>query len=478
LIGAGAGLSLTAALRGTASSAQTTGTPEILTSGEYPIGLWWPPPPGETTVARYREIAAAGFNFVIGGNGVSNDASIPDALDAAAENDLRFLLTDNPGSGDGLQDIIRSTTRSTVSEAAAPSIMQRLLEQSEAQQPSSAATEPSATSPRGQIRQRVEYLLTRYGGESALAGFNLYDEPHRSMFGLLGFAKTEVTEQSDGSQLPYANIWPSHTASSALGTRTYERYLELYFSEVDPDVLSFDHYPLLAKGITSDYFYNWAVIRRFSRTYDVPSWVFIQSVGFDGSKVGLGRRRRPNEAEIFWQINVSLAYGAKGIQYFTYWTPSDPRVDFKDALVTRGGQLTSLYQYATNANEYLKVMGRELLPLTSESVVHARESRLPRGAKAFKADNWVRAVNGSPVILGRFFRDSVDDPDRYLFVANRSLAKVAETRLTLADSISRVSELDIEAEDFVEVTPTGDPPRNLSLRIGPGKAQLYRLETN
>ena len=165
------------------------------------------------------------------------------------------------------------------------------------------------------------------------------------------------------------------------------------------------------------------------------------------------------------------------IQYFTYWTPDNsPQIKFGDALVAKDGTLTPRYEYATNANEYLKVMGRELLPLTSESVVHAREGHLPRGAKAFKADNWVRAVSGSPVILGTFFRNSIDDPDRYLFVANRSLAKVAETRLTLADTITRVSGLDIEAEEFVEVTPTGDPPRNLPLRIGPGKAQLYRLE--
>ena len=103
LIGAGAGLPLIAASRGTASSAQTTGTPEILTSGEYPIGLWWPPPPEETTVARYQEIAAAGFNFVIGGNGVTNDASIPDALGAAAANDLRLLLTDARGELTGFR---------------------------------------------------------------------------------------------------------------------------------------------------------------------------------------------------------------------------------------------------------------------------------------------------------------------------------------------------------------------------------------
>ena len=89
--------------------------------------------------------------------------------------------------------------------------------------------------------------------------------------------------------------------------------------------------------ITSDYFYNWAVIREYSLKFGVPSWVFIQSVDFDGSQVGLAQRRRPTEAEILWQINVSLAYGAKGIQYFTYWTPKvepDGPIQFGEALVS------------------------------------------------------------------------------------------------------------------------------------------------
>ena len=43
---------------------------------------------------RYRQIAEAGFNFVIGGNGVSNDAENARALKAASANGLRFLLMD------------------------------------------------------------------------------------------------------------------------------------------------------------------------------------------------------------------------------------------------------------------------------------------------------------------------------------------------------------------------------------------------
>ena len=82
---------------------------------------------------------------------------------------------------------------------------------------------------------------------------------------------------------------------------------------------------------------------------------------FDGSGVGLSARRRPNESELMWQANVSLAYGAKGIQYFTYWTPdvsSDASIQFGEALVSKGGTLTPLYYSAKNVNRYLSVVGK------------------------------------------------------------------------------------------------------------------------
>src|SRR5690242_1399399 len=40
----------------------------ILAGDRFPIGLFWPPPPFQTTLQRYREIRDAGFTFVISGN--------------------------------------------------------------------------------------------------------------------------------------------------------------------------------------------------------------------------------------------------------------------------------------------------------------------------------------------------------------------------------------------------------------------------
>ena len=56
-------------------------------------------------------------------------------------------------------------------------------------------------------------------------------------------------------------------------------------------------------------------------------------------------------------------------------------MSFKNALITRDGAQTDLYDYARRANEFLRKVGGVLLPLNSASVTHFGEKRLPRGAK-------------------------------------------------------------------------------------------------
>jgi hypothetical protein len=358
-------------------------TAEILADGRFPIGLWWPLPPEMTTAARYEQIRQAGFNFVIGGNGVVNNTTNPSALRAAAANGLRFVLTDSR-----LRNLIGGSSidvsAAPTTDTETPSLMRYLLEQDGSiELPSYSAS----STRQDEVRTRIVELLNLYGDHPALAGLNLYDEPSSSLFGILGFAK-EVLKQRAPGELPYVNVLPSYVDPSTMGAQTYEGYLDRYMSTVRPPLLCFDHYPLLSGGgITNSYFYNWATIRKFALRHSVPSWVFIQSVDVDYSAAGFADWRRPNKQELLWQINVGLAYGAKGIQYFTYWTPVKPPdapVQFGRALVSASGELTPLYHHAKEVNGYLRVMGKEVLPLLSVSVVHAREERLPRGQNRSK----------------------------------------------------------------------------------------------
>lgn len=155
----------------------SAGSERSLVPGRYPVGLWWPPPPGKTNAYRYREISEAGFNFVIGGNGVTNDETNPAALDAAAECGLSFVLTDGrlqrlilnaAPEGQRAGDGVRSPMR-VLSGPDRPGALHR-----------------SAPSPGEAVRLRLLALLKRYGSHPALAGINLFDEPHRRLFGLLG----------------------------------------------------------------------------------------------------------------------------------------------------------------------------------------------------------------------------------------------------------------------------------------------------
>jgi hypothetical protein len=196
--------------------------------------------------------------------------------------------------------------------------------------------------------------------------------------------------------------------------------------------------------------------------------------------VGAGLEvRRPVEAEIFWQINVALAYGVKGIQYFTYWTPVDNAVKFRTALIKRTGERTALYDSAARANEFLRRVGGILLPLTSVSVTHFGERRLPRGAKLFRANNFVKAASGDAAIFGLFGKPN-DATERYLLVVNRSPNKAATTRLTISGTVSSVDRFDPSVETpgdpFVTQPLTGSP-RLFSASTDPGRALLYRLRT-
>ena len=110
--------------------------------------------------------------------------------------------------------------------------------------------------------------------------------------------------------------------------------------------------------------------------------------------------------------------------------------------------------------------------------MHKGVKKAKPGVQPFKADGWVRAVSGSPVILGRFFRNSVEDPDRYLLVANRSLANATEnTWLTVSDSVVEVSRFDTSTDPgtYVPVALEGTPPQSFQVDLKAGRAELYRL---
>jgi hypothetical protein len=301
-------------------------------------------------------------------------------------------------------------------------------------------------------------VLNRYREVDSFVGWSLGDEPPASRFPTLGRAFA-ISREVAPNHLLYSNLVPGTGAG-------YQSTVRTFVDTVKPPLLSFDRYPLTtAPGSEqSGYFENWSIIRSEALRAGIPSWVYIQSVQYAG-------HRFPNQAELFWQSNISLAYGCKGIQYFTYWQPDPARGEaFGPALMTADGERTALYDAAKVVNTtWLSRVGPEVKPLTSERVVHANENPLPPGAVGFTADSYLTAASGSAVVLGQL-RDTT--ARRWILVANRRFNATATATLSVHSSVTGVSRFDPETRAYVAQT---DKTR-IDVSLPAGTAALFRLD--
>ena len=438
--GLGAGvLAATTAGAGGAAAA-TSGRPAaaadadlpLVGGPDFPIGLFWPPHPFQTTLARYQEITEAGFTFLITGDYQFDEQSGNYALGMADQVGLKVLIADDPR----MQALAKFLT--VTDDRTAPSSI----------------TTSDATS-------WVQGSVGTYSAHPSFAGFNIFDEPAQSRFPTVG-ALTRIVRQVAPGLLPYSNLWPGNGPD-------YAAFLKSYIDTVRPPLISFDRYPILTDGIDIDYFDNWVIYRDASLASGLPSWTYVQSIGYNGHRV-------PTASQLAWQVNISLAYGCKGVQYFTYWTPDPARGEgFTQALMTVDGQRTPLYGAAKALNRtWLQPVGRELKPLVSESVQHANDDPLPPSAAAFTPGDHLSTASGDAAVLG-LFRSAQDDGTRFLLVANRDPDAAASVEIGLNPAgVKGVSH-------FVPATGTyrgTGRPATLDISLKAGAAELYRLSPN
>lgn len=399
-----------------------------LTGGsEFPIGIFWPPHPFESTIARYREIADAGFTFIVSGNYAGDGNIFQYQLGLARDTGLQMLISDdiqirNMSRWFGISDNPADFMTVTPAEA----------------------------------RELYTRARNAYGPFSSLAGFNHYDEPGPGWFGNLAKAISIARELAPGL-LPYINLFPSDDPA----------YYQSFVDVVKPSLVSFDRYPLLSDGREdANYFHNWVIVRNAALSADIPAWIYIQTLAYNN-------HREPTAAELLWQVNISLAYGAKGIQYFTYWTPEAARGEgFGPALITVDGKRTTRYAASkTINNKWLRQVGRQVKPLVNESVVHANENPLPNSTTGFTPTAYVRQVAGSAAVLGTFRSRDAAVKDRWVLVANRSHSASATVTLTIdRNTVASTGLFDPRSETYKE---SQHPTHTANL--DPGAAQLLRL---
>ena len=240
----------------------------------------------------------------------------------------------------------------------------------------------------------------------AVYAIYLRDEPNASLFPQLNVWSEAVKKQN---VLPYINLFPDYASPAQLGSTDYAAHLDQYVETCNPPYISYDNYSLFEGGrLDEDRFYgNMESVRKKSLQAGIPFWnVVLANAHFNYAE--------PSDATLGIQVYSTLAYGGRGIGYFTYYAPQIG--NYRLAPIDRFGYRTKTWGMMRNVNLQIHSLVPVFCTLKSVNVFHT--GKIPRGCQDVESAKLVKSVGGGSWLVGEFV-----DPDGkpYALVVNKNV---------------------------------------------------------
>lgn len=270
---------------------------------------------------------------------------------------------------------------------------------------------------------------------SALGGLIVKDEPNEKQFSRITQSKQILRELFGKKYLYHSNLYPNYATNTQLYggddypvDYSYEKYVENYCKTYSPQILSYDFYPVHTTYISPDYYVNMSVIREYAAKYEIPFWTYIQCSSFRKNiKV-------PDAGELRWLVNSSLAYGCKGLQYFTYVDAlSSGNERFTGSPIDKNGNKTATYDYISEINKFVAKVDEILMCSFSKGIMISGETpcKIPE-KDVLSSYGELTSVNGESVLTGCF---DYKGKNAY-YVVNNSPEGASDASLTFGSEVS------------------------------------------
>ncbi len=303
----------------------------------------------------------------------------------------------------------------------------------------------------------------------AIWGYMLRDEPNTADFAALR-ADVDALRAARPGRLAYINLFPNYATPEQLGAADYDDHVRRFMAEVDVDVLSMDHYPAMRPDADGRQGYcdNLETLRRHADAAGIPFWNFFNTMPF-------GPHYDPTEAQLRWQVYTSLAYGAKGVLYFCYWTPAGDEFPRGGAIITAEGRRTRHYEQAKRLNAAVRNLGPTLMGLRCHGVIRppaAIESATGAVDTALLAGSPLRHLTAGDFLIGVF---SHADGRRAVLLNNYSYAHTAWPTVEFSAPLEQVREVDPASGQEVAVVDDSPAMPGLQLSLDAGEGRLFLL---
>ncbi len=300
-------------------------------------------------------------------------------------------------------------------------------------------------------------------------GYLVRDEPNTVDFPDLSAMVDKIHAARPG-RMAYINLFPNYASAKQLAAETYDKYVEQFVDEVDVDVLSMDHYPIFTPDADGRdaYCANLAVMRKHSLRKGIPFWNFFNTMPF-------GPHTDPTEAQLRWQVFASLAYGAKGVLYFCYWTPAGSEFPKGGAILHRDGRPSRHYDQAKRINAVVGKLGPTLMQLTSTNVIRIRPDVDPSPVLEGSPIRAIRRANVDPLndyLIGVF--EHVDGR-RAVLLNNNRFAFTAWPTVEFDVPAGNVREVDQRTGKEIPVIDDSPDMKGVQLSLDSGEGRLFLL---
>ncbi len=268
--------------------------------------------------------------------------------------------------------------------------------------------------------RRFGEFIAKVRNHPALLGYFIVDEPFADV--IPDIARLHRAWQAtDPEHLFYVNYWTvGQTFHLARG---YEDLWERLLEEVPLEFISADGYPIQPVSeedwaannklphyfprhkarLMPHYFEMLDIQRAFARQYRKPMW------GFTFAKGELAQETA--EGEMRFQLMTALAYGAKGLQWFS--------VEAGNMLINDDGSATENLRIAKGLNAVVRTWGPILQKLRSIGVYHHPANLFytrPLDNHMLGSQNDL-CSRGDPIVCGQFLDDAGME---YALLVNRN----------------------------------------------------------
>ncbi len=254
--------------------------------------------------------------------------------------------------------------------------------------------------------RKVMESITDPEDRKAIHAIYIRDEPNASLFPRLNIWSEAIKKQGF---LPYINLYPDAVLPEWLGTKDYEEHLDQYVEICDPPYISYDNYSLFEGGRLDEdrFFGNIEAIRHKSLQAGIPFWnVILANAHF--------KYAEPSDATFAIQVYSTLAYGGRGIGYFTYYTPQVG--NYRLSPIDRFGYRTKTWGMMRNINLQVHSLAPVYCQLKSINVFHT--GHIVRNGRGIETAKLVESISSGSLVVGEFAHH---DGKPYVMVVNKDV---------------------------------------------------------